>query len=101
MRNAKAYDRIAGYFSGSILEVAGEELETVSGTIRIICNSGLRPQDVITARAAEAALRQEWCRSQPELLVESGDTAAHDRFSRLFELLKSGKLQVKVLPDEY
>ena len=29
--NAKAYDRIAGYFSGSILEVAGEELETIRG----------------------------------------------------------------------
>ena len=28
---AKAYDRIAGYFSSSILEVAGEALETESG----------------------------------------------------------------------
>jgi superfamily II DNA or RNA helicase len=101
LRNAKAYDRIAGYFSSSILDVAGEELETVSGPIRIICNSGLHPQDVITARAAEAALRQEWCRSQPELVVESGGAAAHDRFSRLFEFLKSGRFQVKVLPDEY
>jgi hypothetical protein len=96
LHNAKGYDRIAGYFSGSILEVAGEELESVAGQIRIVCNSGLRPQDVVTARAAEAALRQEWCRSLPELIVESGGTVAHTRFSRLFEFLKSGKLQVKV-----
>lgn len=101
LHNARSYDRIAGYFSGSILEVAGEELESVSGPIRIICNSGLRPQDVITARAAEAALRQEWCSSQPELLAESGGVAAQNRFSRLYEFLRSGKLQVKVLPDQY
>ncbi|MFC1994404.1 SNF2-related protein, partial [Chloroflexota bacterium] len=101
LHKAKSYDRIAGYFSSSILETAGEELETVSGQIRVICNSGLRPQDVITARAAEVAIRQEWCQSQPELQVESGVSGAHTRFSRLFEILKSGKLQVKVLPDEY
>lgn len=101
LRNAKAYDRIAGYFSSSILEVAGEELDTVEGQIRIICNSGLHPQDVITARAAEAAIRQEWCQSQPELLVEAGNQASHKRFSRLYEFLKNKKLQVKVLPDNY
>src|SRR3989442_585364 len=101
LRAAKAYDRIAGYFCGSILEVAGEALETVEGRIRIVCNSGLRPQDVATARAAAAALRQEWCSSQPEVLVESGGEAARTRFVRLHEFLQSGKLQIKVLPDQH
>jgi hypothetical protein len=66
LRGARGYDRIAGYFSGSILEVAGEALESVDGKIRLVCNSGLQPQDVSTARAAANAIRQEWCSGLPE-----------------------------------
>jgi hypothetical protein len=101
LKGAKAYDRIAGYFSGSIIETAGEALESVTGTIRVVCNSGLQPQDVATARAAAAALRQEWCGSQPEALVDASGEAAKTRLTRLHHFLASGKLQVKVLPDEY
>ena len=101
LKDAKSYDRIAGYFSGSIIETAGEALESVTGTIRVVCNSGLQPQDVATARAAAAAIRQEWCGSQPETLVEAGGEAAKTRLTRLHQFLASGKLQVKVLPDEY
>ena len=101
LNGAQSYDRIAGYFSGSIIEVAGEVLETVSGPVRIVCNSGLSPQDVATARAAEAALRQEWCGTSPESLVDSGGEFARGRFSRLYEFLRSGKLQVKVLADQH
>src|SRR3954454_21121860 len=90
---AKAYDRIAGYFCGSIIETAGEALESVVGPIRVVCNSGLAPQDVATARAAAAALRQEWCGSKPEDLVAAGGVAAKERMSRLYQFLKGGKLQ--------
>ncbi len=96
---ALAYDRIAGYFCSSILETAGESLETVRSPIRMVCNSGLQPQDVATARAAASALRQEWCGSRPEELVDAGGAAAKNRFRRLYEFLRSGKLIVKVLPD--
>ena len=101
LQGAKAYDRIAGYFSGSILETAGEALESVTGPIRVVCNSGLQPQDVATARAAAAALRQEWCGAAPETLVDAGGEVAKRRFGRLHEFLKSEKLKVKVLPDEF
>ena len=47
--HALAYDRIAGYFCSSILETAGEALETVQSPIRMVCNSGLQSQDVATA----------------------------------------------------
>jgi hypothetical protein len=97
LQGALSYDRIAGYFSSSILEVAGEALESVRGAVRMVCNSGLEPRDVITAKAAQAAMRQEWCASHPEDLGES----SKGRFSRLAALLRSGKLQVKVLPDEH
>ena len=94
LTGARSYDRIAGYFSSSILEIAGESLEKTDGEIRIVCNSGLEPQDVITAKAAQSAIRREWCASEPEKLGE----LSKGRFARLFQFLQSGKLKVKVLP---
>jgi len=94
---ARSYDRIAGYFSSSILEVAGEALESISGSIRVVCNSDLDPRDVETARAANLAMRREWCASEPEKLIHENSPK---RFGRLFEFLRSGKMQVKVLPSE-
>ncbi|MDF1536642.1 MAG: helicase-related protein [bacterium] len=100
LRGAKSYDRIAGYFSSSLIEVAGEELESITGPIRLICNSDLNPADVITAKAAQAALRRSWCASQPESYLDlEGGEKARSRFQALFEYLRSGKLQVRVLPD--
>jgi hypothetical protein len=95
LTGARSYDRIAGYFSSSILEVAGERLENVHGTVRMVCNSQLGERDVRTARAALAAMRKEWCALEPEKYGHK----SRDRFERLFEFLKSGKLRVKVLPD--
>jgi len=96
LRGAKKYDRIAGYFSSSILEVAGEVLETIDGDIRIICNSDLDARDVASAKAAQGALRREWCASEPEHLGET----SKNRFERLYQFLKSGKMKVRVLPNE-
>lgn len=101
LRGAVSYDRIAGYFSGSIIETAGESLETVTGKIRVVCNSGLDPKDVDTARAAASAIRQEWCANKPEDAVERGGEAAKQRLSRLHEFLRTGKLEVRVLPDKH
>jgi hypothetical protein len=92
---AVAYDRIAGYFSSSILEIAGEAIEEVAGAVRMVCNSDVDPADVATARAAAIALRREWNTSLPEDLPPPLQT----RLARLYGLLKSGKLLVRVLPD--
>jgi len=101
LKGAKAYDRIAGYFSSSLLEVAGEELESIVGTTRMICNSELHPTDVQTAKSAQMAVRRAWCASQPEMLLEGpGETKLRARFRKLYELLRSGKLQVRVLPQD-
>jgi len=96
LQGAQAYDRIAGYFRSSILEVAGEALESITGQIRVICNSDLNLQDVNTAKAANYAMRREWCAASPETYSEK----AKPRFTRLYQFLRSGKLQVKVLPRE-
>src|SRR5437870_8347037 len=96
LHGAHTYDRIAGYFSSSMLEVAGEALETMSGPIRVVCNSELDTRDVETARAANYALRRAWCASQPERF---NSPQAKDRFARLYDFLRSGKMQIKVLPN--
>jgi len=96
LRGATAYDRIAGYFSSSILEVAGEALEEMAGKIRILCNSDLDIRDVATAKAAEIAIRKEWCAGVEAKYGEDG----HPRFARLHQLLVSGKMEVRVLPSE-
>lgn len=96
LRGAASYDRIAGYFSSSILEIAGEAIDGVSGPVRVVCNSDLDPRDVETARAAQQAMRREWCASEPERLAATGGV----RFERLYALLRSGKLEVRVLPSE-
>lgn len=96
LKNAKSYDRIAGFFSSSILEIAGEEIESISGTVRLICNACLEKDDVITATAAANALRKEWCASEPEQEYSSNSP----RLKKLYDLLKSKKLIVRVLPND-
>ncbi|NLX98387.1 MAG: DEAD/DEAH box helicase family protein, partial [Rhodopirellula sp.] len=97
---ARRYDRIAGYFCSSLLEVAGEQLETMAGEVRMVCNSDLTRADVETARAAQMAVRRDWCAFEPERLLDDlAGAGARERYARLFKLLHSGKLQVRVLPD--
>ena len=94
---AKNYDRIAGYFCSSILEVAGESIEAVSGTVRVVCNSGLSKEDVTVACHAQK-MKQEWCAYEPEEKYTSDKSV--ERLVRLHRLLVSGKLEVRVIPDE-
>jgi hypothetical protein len=99
LAGARAYDRIAGYFCPSIFEVAGEALESVSGPIRMVCNSTIQAKDVPTIRAAVQAVRQEWCAGRPEERVVRGGAEGVERLDRLRQFLSSKKLQVRVLPD--
>ena len=92
LRGAVSYDRIAGYFRSSVFEVPGEAFDAVEGPVRIVCNSGLDPADVATAQAQ----RTEWCAGRPERMAD----AQRPRYERLAQLLRSGKVTVKVLPDE-
>lgn len=96
LKNAKKYDRIAGFFRSSMLEIAGEAIESMDGVVRVVCNSDLDERDVATAKSAQLAMRKSWCSGEPEKLP----TASAPRFKKLYELLQSKKLQVKVLPDK-
>jgi len=97
LKNAVSYDRIAGYFSSSILEVAGESIENVEGKVRVICNSGLLPEDIAVANYAQK-MKQEWCESAPEEKYTSPESSK--RLSRLYNLLITEKLEIRVIPDE-
>ncbi|WP_448216240.1 phospholipase D-like domain-containing protein [Endozoicomonas sp. 2B-B] len=76
--------------------MAGEALDSLSGKVRVICNSELSAEDFITAKAAQQAMRRDWCAGEPEKPPE----ASHKRFKKLYEFLVSGKMEVRVLPDE-
>lgn len=95
LEGAVSYDRIAGYFRSSLFEVAGEAITNVGGPVRIVCNSDLDPQDLITAAAAQAALRRSWCSGKPE---DAPPLAMH-RYQALYDALTNKKMEVRVLPD--
>ena len=95
LAGAVSYDRIAGYFRSSLFEVAGEALANVSGKVRIVCNSDLDPHDMITASAAQAALRRSWCSGRPE----DASPLALPRYRELYAALTNQKIEIRVLPD--
>lgn len=95
LEGAASYDRIAGYFRSSLFEVAGEAIATVAGPVRIICNSDLDPQDLVTAAAAQAALRRSWCSGKPE----DAPPSAIPRYRALYDALTNKRIEVRVLPD--
>lgn len=96
LKGALSYDRIAGYFSSSILEIAGEAIEEMQGCVRVVCNSEIQREDVRTASAAVNAMRREWCSAKPEEIYSN----APQRLKKLYNLIKSGKLLIKVLPND-
>ncbi|MBP9867199.1 MAG: DEAD/DEAH box helicase family protein, partial [Candidatus Pacebacteria bacterium] len=96
LQGSSQYDRIAGYFSTSIFDISGEAIDLVNGKVRIICNAHLQIDDVRNIKAFEAALRKDWCESQPE----KSDIQFPDRLEKLYTLIRSGKLEIRVLPDE-
>lgn len=92
LQAAKEYDRIAGYFRSSIFELAGEEIAAVD-RVRVVCNSDLDPRDIRASRLArESILTDKWNEGIDEI-----DTLLHrPRYQRLYELLKSGRVEVRV-----
>lgn len=105
------YDRIAGYFSSTILDIAKASFESIDGCIRIICNSDLSANDINIARQAnndsneysllfeEANLqmKREWNKHR-HIVYESINK--NERFNTLYNFLKSGKIQIRVIPKE-
>ena len=100
LRNARQYDRIAGYFRSSIFEVAAEELLSV-GRVRVVCNSDLNPEDLRASKEARAsAMLQRWWAEGAEGSVELDTLLRSDRYGRLKQMLSgrdaNGKPRVEI-----
>lgn len=96
LENAVSYDRIAGYFSSSIIEIAGEYIEQMSGSVRVICNSQLRAEDVKFIKDQPQAMKLEWCDGKPEEELAK----IPGRLKKLYQYLVTGKMDVRVLPND-
>ena len=53
LQGAQSYKRIAGYFTSSLFEVAGEALEAIP-EVQIVCNVDIHPDGGATARKQAA-----------------------------------------------
>jgi hypothetical protein len=93
LHRARRYDRIAGYFRSSLLDVVGEELAGVD-EIRVVCNGELDPNDVKVAKAAKKG-NDEIAKTLVSLWQDTEDSLEavmkRERYKRLFELLSSGR----------
>ena len=96
LQGASGYDRIAGYFSSSIIEIAGEQIEEMQGGVRIICNSQLQADDVKFIKDQSLSMKLEWCEGRPEEELQKIPA----RLKKLYQFLVTGKLDVRVLPND-
>ena len=55
LADATRYDRIAGYFQSSLLDLANQEFMAIPH-VRIVCNSDVNPDDLQTVRMAMTSL---------------------------------------------
>lgn len=96
LQGARSYRRIAGYFRSSIFELVGEEIATIP-KVQVVCNSELDAADVVVSRhARETALKERWNKAPAEV-----EALLHrERYRRLYDLLTSGRVEVRVVPRD-
>ena len=96
LKAAKSYRRIAGYFRSSIFELVGEEIASIA-KVQIVCNSELDAADVVVSKLVrETALKERWNETPSEV-----EALLHrERYRRLYELLTSGRVEIRVVPRD-
>lgn len=112
LAGATRYDRIAGYFQSSLLDLANEELAAIP-QVRIVCNTQVNPDDLRTVRMATGSrradlenelLRVVWNAGHFTHVVDVHGPPAQKRFLILRDMLaasgKEGRLfEVRLVPD--
>jgi hypothetical protein len=94
LKGAQTYDRIAGYFRSSIFELVGEQIDTIE-RVRIVANADLDPEDVEAAqRVREALLFQKFL--EGDAVIDA--TVHRDRYTKLHDLLLTGRVEIRVVP---
>lgn len=96
LKAARSYKRIAGYFRSSIFELVGEEIAAIP-RVQVVCNSELDAADVAVSKHVRViALKERWNESSSEV-----EALLHrERYRRLHELLRSGRVEIRVVPKD-
>lgn len=90
---ATEYCRIAGYFRSSIFDLVNEEIDSIP-KVRIVCNSDLDVRDIQASKLArEQMLKERWNEVDDELET----FIRRPRYQRLYDLLKKGNVEVRVV----
>lgn len=95
LAGAKSYKRIAGYFTSSLFEVAGEALEHIP-EVKIVCNVDIHPDDLKVAQLRESKMLGRW----NERALEAEALLHRDRYRRLDAFLQKHGQAVRVAPDD-
>ena len=92
---ATKYYRIAGYFRSSIFELVGEEISRIP-EVKIVCNSELDLVDFQVATRRSMEIKELW----NDVDIEAEALLQKERYRRLDELLRSGNVEIRVVPRE-
>ncbi|MEM9814797.1 MAG: phospholipase D-like domain-containing anti-phage protein [Cyanobacteria bacterium P01_D01_bin.6] len=96
LKRAKRYHRIAGYFTSSLFEIAGEHLDGIED-VRIVCNSDVRSEDIKVAKIQESKLLGRL----NSLPVEAESLLNRPRYKWLYEFLDTHPNAIRVAPDDF
>jgi hypothetical protein len=94
LKGAKRYHRIAGYFTSSLFEIAGEYLEDIK-EVKIVCNSDVRAEDIRVAKVQEAKLLGRL----NSLPIEAETLLNRPRYQWLYNFLNQHPQAIRVAPD--
>ncbi len=95
LAGAKSYKRLAGYFTSSLFEVAGEALEHIP-EVKIVCNVDIHPDDLKVAQLRESKMLGRW----NERGLEAEALLNRERYRRLDAFLQKHGQAVRVAPDD-
>lgn len=95
LAGAKSYKRIAGYFTSSLFEVAGEALEPIP-EVKIVCNVDIHPDDLKVAQLRESKMLGRW----NERGLEAEALLNRERYRRLDAFLHKHGQAVRIAPDD-
>ena len=95
LKGARSYKRIAGYFTSSLFEVAGELLDDIP-EVKIVCNVDIHPDDLRVAKLREPKMIGRW----NERALEAEALLNRERYRRLDAFLERHGQAVRVAPDD-
>lgn len=95
LAGARSYKRIAGYFTSSLFEVAGEALELIP-EVKIVCNVDIHPDDLKVAQLRESKMLGRW----NDRALEAEALLNRERYRRLDAFLAKHGQAVRIAPDD-